>query len=435
VLALIHLFSENPSIVVSVISMITALTVFPVYFLSYYVTKKKELSLIASIFVAFSYEQITTGTWLSNPAFGVIALPLFMYFWVRLADHFEYKNMFWTMFFLGLSVQFVISDMLWCIAPITLFIYQLNVQKGHFEKKQIKIWFMGITTFVTTILSMIVAELIMMKRGILTLSSLTTFNMGSGGSPFEHFLSIVRMWVDKMSMSMSPRIGLFGLVLLSVCILSLKQKEKFKHIFWLIAAPIVFLLLFFRGNYHLLIGYETLIYVLVVVVLAKYFSEKGANWVRYSTVACIVCAFIIFNVGGLQVIRITHNNPTSIQKGFLYADQLQLIERAYELSEGKPFSIGTLTNPYGINVTWGYLFDYLGRTKYGYEPTFFGPDQTGLVGADCLERVQTPGEVHFAIVEPGVSVDKIYVTQFLNAQNEGSPSATYYFRDLQLLQY
>lgn len=121
----------------------------------------------------------------------------------------------------------------------------------------------------------------------------------------------------------------------------------------------------------------------------------------------------------------------------MYADQKLLIDKTYQLAAGTPFSIATLTNPYGVNVTWAYLYDYLGNQNYGYEPTYFGFDQTGWVGADLLRRVEQPENKHFAIVEPDTGLNDVFIKKFMEEQQAfaGTPSASYKFGSLELLEY
>jgi len=437
VLAFLHLFSENPLIVDLLLAVVTSLSIVPIYLLAQYLTKKNSFGLIAALLAAVSYEQIIAGTWLSNPALAVLTLPCFMYFFLKLADHFNYKNMFYCMLFLGLSVQFIFFEIYWLMAPMALFVYQLAINHWRIKSQQLKIWLMGAGIFLLVISSMILAEWIMVTRGILTPQSILTFNTGDAKTPFDHLLAVMRLWVNKASFSMSPRIGLLNLTALFLCLFKFKGKLRLKFFWCLFFTPLCFLLLYYRDNSHLLIAYESLFYVLTVVVLSNFFKKNKEKWLRSVAVFCLILVFSIFNLSGLSNIKHSHNHPNSVQKGFLYNDQVALVQKTFELADGQPFSIATLTNPYNINVTWGYMFDYFGRKLYGYEPSFFGPDQTGLVGADLLERTAKPAALHFAIIEPDIGLDQYYMRQFMleQQQNAGSISATFNFKQLQLLQF
>ena len=81
-------------------------------------------------------------------------------------------------------------------------------------------------------------------------------------------------------------------------------------------------------------------------------------------------------------------------------DQLTLIDQTYKTANGEKFSISTLTNPFGYNTTWAYLYSWYGKKKYGYIPHFFGPDQNGIFAGELMSRIDKPQSLHFRIIEP-----------------------------------
>lgn len=435
ILAGLHFFGEDPIQVVGLIAAISSLSIVPTYLLTKYFTKNNSLGLIAALLAALSYEQITAGTWLSNPAIVIFTLPAFMYFWLKLTKEFTYKNMFWTMIFLGLSVQLLFFKLYWLITPLALFIHQLASNRWKLNKKQISIWIWGAITFVLMISSMILVQFLMIKRGILNLEALSNFNMGTLQTPFDQLLAIAQLWINKVSYSLSPRIGLLAFIFIFAYGLTQENLSKLKYLFWLMFTPIIFLLIYFRANFHLLIGYEVLVYALSIILIFKFLQKISNQLIKNILVISLLTLFITFNISGLTKIKTTHDHPNAIQKGFLYKDQVRLIETTYEHAAGRPFSISTFTNPYNINVTWGYLYDYFGRTQFGYKPSFYGADQTGWVGSDLLEIADIPAEIHFSIIEPDTGVVDFHLKEFLNEQrlNAGTPSASLKFSELELL--
>lgn len=435
ILAGLHLFGEDPIQVLSLIAAISSLSIIPTYLLTKYLTQKNSLGLIAALLAALSYEQVSASTWLSNPALVILTLPAFMYFWSKLTKKFTYKNMFWTMIFLGLSVQLLFFKLYWLMAPLALFIHQFASNDWQLSKKQIKIWIAGTMTFVLMTSSMILVQFLMIKRGILNPAALSSFNMGTMQTPFDQLLAILKLWINKVSYSLSPRIGLLALISIFAYGLTQKYLTKLKFLFWLMIMPVLFLLIYFRANYHLLIGYESLIYILSTIIIYKFLQKINNKTIQTITIISLLSVFTIFNINGLVKIKATHNHPNAIQKGFLYKDQVELIEQTYELAAGQPFSISTFTNPFNINVTWGYLYDYFARTEFGYKPSFYGADQTGWVGSNLLETVDAPAEIHFTIIEPDTSTIDYYLQNFLREQqfNAGTPSAALQFSELELL--
>ena len=97
----------------------------------------------------------------------------------------------------------------------------------------------------------------------------------------------------------------------------------------------------------------------------------------------------------------------SIQKDMLLSKQIQAINYTYRLAKGKPFSISSLTSPLWINIVWTYLYKWYGFNTYGYLPLWHGKDQIGQL--DSLERIDTPLDNSFLILEPMAGIPPMYL--------------------------
>jgi hypothetical protein len=101
-----------------------------------------------------------------------------------------------------------------------------------------------------------------------------------------------------------------------------------------------------------------------------------------------------------------------LQEGTFLKDELALIDASYQKAAGKPFSISTLTVPYGYNTTWAYLYHWYGQDKYGYLPTYTGSTQAGIIGNEFLTEVDKAEPIHFSIQEPTQGIPDYFVNKF-----------------------
>ena len=118
--------------------------------------------------------------------------------------------------------------------------------------------------------------------------------------------------------------------------------------------------------------------------------------------------------------------PISIfspQQGTNLAHQLSLIDYTYLKANKEDFTFSAFTNPNGYYITWAYLYDWYGQEKYGYKPTFVGPDQTGLFGEELLLRDDVSrAKIHFTITEPNLDTLSIKVKDpFIAEQDRLAP--------------
>ena len=70
-LAMPYAFSKSPIIAAYWVALWNALTVFAVYALAWFMTRKMGAALLASLIFAISWESTQYATWLSNPPIGV----------------------------------------------------------------------------------------------------------------------------------------------------------------------------------------------------------------------------------------------------------------------------------------------------------------------------------------------------------------------------
>ncbi len=97
----------------------------------------------------------------------------------------------------------------------------------------------------------------------------------------------------------------------------------------------------------------------------------------------------------------------SIQKDMVLSKQIDAIDYTYERSQGKEFSINTLTSPLWVNIVWSYLYKWYGQNTYHFVPTWHGRGQEGQVIS--LEPDNNKWKTGFLIIEPLDGIPQQYL--------------------------
>jgi len=427
-IAPLYYFGGSPQVVVFGLAIFSSLSVLVIYFMAKDIFSKEKIALLSAFLMAISAVHIQEGAWLSNPVIMILSVPLF--FWMLWKVFFmdQKKYIYWLLFFFGISNQSAIFTVFLLGPLLTAYLYKVNQEKKVFIFS-VKQYFLGGIVYLLTISTMILTELLMFKRGVLTLNILnkTSEHFFKGS---ELVVKISELYLNFVLRILSPTnvllffIPLFGLVVMGF--LKLDSKKRFYFltgifsILWLLSWH-------FRTSLHLLIGLNVFIYMLLAVGLWQLKKLFQGRW----ALSLVVIGFVILNLWALQSARAKRVHLFGIQRGALLAEQIALIEKTYQLVGEEKFSISTLSAPYGVNVTWAYLYDNYG-SKYGFLPKFFGSTQAGWVGDDLLEEVDGALPNHFTIIDPDVYLGEGTAEQFLIDQTSFSstPSATYKFGTL-----
>ena len=107
------------------------------------------------------------------------------------------------------------------------------------------------------------------------------------------------------------------------------------------------------------------------------------------------------------------------QPGMNLDDEINLINKTYEVSSGKMFTIRTTTMPYKVQTTWSYLFDQYGVKKYGYKPFLEGGNTLGYLGEFPIPTQGTTC-TRFLIREPLRGIPQVLVNNDVNEENNFS---------------
>lgn len=421
----------SPLFVSSLLAITGSLAVFVVYALAKTLKQPKAVGLLAAALIATSYLHTQLSIWLSNPQLLAITVPLFYFFlWKVFSQSAKIRDFALLGIFCGLSVQFALYEIFLGFSVVAMYCLQ------SFKLKKIFIfrwqeYLTAAVTFFATISSMILAEAIMFKRGILTLDSLDA--LGSGDMLLsEKITKTSEMYQKFLQTSLAPDSPFFVTLVLTIPIIFGIWQARKKLQFWILLyllAPASLLVVLFKDSTHVLGGVEFVLYfswAMGAVALA----QKS----RLFKAVIAVAVVSIVSLNGMQVWeqRLEKKQYFVIQKEAMLQDQINLIDEMYRASNGNEFSFSASTNPFGINITWIYLLQWYALPKYGYTPFFFGPDQAGLYGEDILTATSSAMPQHFTVLEPGTGLSAGHLADFLSNQDRdaGTPSAEQKFGSL-----
>lgn len=419
VLAPFYLIGHGSPVVAAYgIALINALGILLVFYLAYMMSGKQKVGLIAAFLFAVSFEAAQYATWLSNPTLGIVTVPL-MY--LGLWGWITRKEKFWpiiTAIGLGLSIQSEIF-LAYHIVPLLIWLF---VARKDITKKQI---FTFLAVLTITLSTMFLAQL---KFGILpTLNGIKSLaTNGTGNLAYEksigdyailYFNQIGRIFSFN---SYPGNVGwgagfVISLILYSFLTLKNSVKKINSKVFvstWLLSHLTV-VTVGGTSTPFLMVGIGPAVSIIIALYMGDWLAKKYQLLV---TGVLIVLAF-----GNLSMIANQNKNAAtlfSIQKDMVLSKQLKAIDYTYQTSNGKPFSINTLTSPLWVNIVWTYLYKWYGQPKYGYLPTWHGRDQVGQL--DSLASDNNTWKNGFLIIEPQDGIPEQYLPLTLGEENSYS---------------
>ncbi len=449
---LYSLSAGDPQGVAFALAAISSLGLIPIFLFGRDFFRSHKLALTLTFLTAFSLMNISYGGWISEHMLMEIFLPWYLYFCYRLYQRYSLKNLLVSALFWGLLEQSAVFNLHWgwpLFLIILLTIYHRQVKLTRL----ILHIFAAIAVFCLTISTMIVTQILMIKRGIL---SIEVFRSLTNDTPniLEQIASVKHHFTSKintMLIPQSPEIVttvLFLILLICLIYLSIKQSSqsssKYSFFFPLFFFTSPFLFIFLKPNSsQIWVGFDTIVYLVTLAALQKIYQVIPAS-TRRKLLLLIPIVLIFFAFSQYQILIKQKNAKHDfwrlpVQIGFNLSDQIALIDYTYQKSTSELFSFDSLTDPYIINVTWSYLYSWHGQRTYGYTPVFTGPSQDGYWHQQVLsedKKPLAPHSPHFVIIEPESTVDDSILEQFHDRQTPyGTVSNTLNFATLKLQEF
>ncbi len=376
-----------------------------IFFLSKSIFNKTLPALISAFIVAVSFEMIKFSGWLTIDTTSILTTPIF---YLGLWQFYQRKKWGLPISFaaLGLSLQ---ADLTFLYLFPVLIIFWL-IFRPKFPT--LKLLFFSILIFLAAISTLILAEIKLNFSGIKTLLAFSqTFDEATRLSFVQRISLFQEDFFKNFSNNLFPQRQDLGIYLGALIILTAffyifskkaPQQEKY---------GIFFLLLYlFSPVVMLALGYHDKPWFLIAVPPAIALISGYAIY-KLKYLFIILPIILIIGISNFTLImqrpQPAYELFNSIYDSTSYLKyQLEMVDYTYSASQGQPFAINAVTYPLYYNGLWAYLYNWYGREKYGYIPSWLGGDQ--LHPYDLLPSSKKQEKIIFMIISETGRIPEVY---------------------------
>lgn len=387
----------NPNFPAIFLALINLSGIFLLYLASMVIFKSPRAGLIAGLFWALSYEQANFSRFISNASLVSISTTILF---LGLAI-FIFKKKSWGLIIsvigFALSVQFNFSQVyLIFVYPLMFFIFRPKL-----NKKLIAYCFFVLFLLLS---SFLLAEI---KYEFNTTKSLTSYlQYNRGGFDFfangSRYVSRVADTIYWSFLTLNKTIAFLSFVIISIVGLRLIKNKKTIIFFYIWLFSNMPLFFFNSGVLETQIINASIFVPLTLLVaycLSKLDIKRKSHLVIFMASLLIVALsnFYLFYRDNFKEIGILSTQNITLK------DEKRLIDYTYQASKGKEFSICALTNPLYVNILWSYLYNWYGKSKYGYTPYWAGQEQINSTNNLFYDKKHV--SQRYIILEPSIGVD------------------------------
>ncbi len=391
------------------LAFLTVLGLFPTFLLARRILKKDSLAYIVVILTAFSACAVEFSGSFTNLVLGVPLLPLFFLYGLKCLEKFSWQNSLLWGIITGLLVQVGLSNLQWGL-PVIVILGLILAQKG--AKKAFWQSFLVYTaSFLLIISSMILVEFLAWQRGLFALEGSMHW-LTSEVSFGQKLAETVAFAAGQFNYFLWPGLNFAWLLIillgLTIVVYYRQKLAKEHYLLLLFIFPPIIAKLFTNWGSYTFAGYEAIFYTLIVFVLDSCLEFLGVklegkvNKKLFLAISSgfLLIIFLIFNFTYLGKNYGAQENFHCIMQTN-WQQKLAAIDYTYKQADGEDFTVDIVAEPYGINSTYGYLYQWYGQANYGYTPSFSGLPQAGLISEGTLVEKNWDQVKHFVITEPG----------------------------------
>lgn len=411
----VALFQGDPVGVSYFLALLGALSIPLYYYFAYTLTSDRWKSLLFATFLTFSSQSVLLSTLQANPTIAYFLFPVF-YISIWKLCYGRKHTLLWSII-LGLSYGLIVQAALW-LAPLILvpIIFRMYLSKQSkildvtkLTSKHVLIIFAAITLAVST---MIVTQVKLWHDGVFTFSRLLEGNSAHQRVDISMVLRYLEVYGEQINQIYFPSNAVLAMVIFILAIRQLIGLSSVKRFFYflILFSPMLITMVFPRYNLHFFFMISLVLYLL----LAEFALNLSGKRKQLMMVVTILL-FAYPQISNLQYLRTNHYGIFDTW-GTTLKDSLNLVDETYKVADGQQFSIDTYTDPYRYNTLWAYVYDWYGKKKYGYSPTFTGSPQTGMVHQGLLSENEQPERVHFGIIQPNTVLPQQLLDDFLSIQ-------------------
>lgn len=381
------------------IATINALSALLIFYTAKKIFKNNYIALISAFLWSISFEQVAYSHYISNASFNGVSTLIF--FLGNALYFLKKKNIGLPLSALGLA--FAISFDFYFIYLLVLYpIFFLIFKKKDLDKKSL---LSAVLIFFVILLPFIVSELRFNFTAIKQL--IYYFTHHGTGSTIKEFNENASMYIARLSDLVNYSYFSFnrivGIIILFLTLVYFYTTQKDKKIillltFWMFSTLPLFL--FKSGVLTVLAVNSSLqgaFILLFAYVIWRFFSINKFIGVVLLAIVLLSNMFLLYQTNFAPT-KLFSTEPLTLNY------EKQVIDFTYKKANGKPFSICAVTNPLFNNTVWGYLYNWYGKEKYGYVPTWAGLKQP-IPSTLPYDTSRMP--LRFLIIEPLVGIPQI----------------------------
>lgn len=393
----------DPWFVSIALSLFSTVCLIPSFLFAKKLFNAPKLAYIVVGLIAVSLSSIETSASFWNLQLSIILLPTYCFFLFKTFEKPTVVNGLVTGLLIGLLVQSGFSNIQWLLPYVVVLGMALYRQRD--KKSVFTTVILSLCGFACAISSMLLVEYLAWKRGLFAMQDSLHW-VSTGAFSVHNIQSVGRWYFDSLTSFLVPQfpwVTAALLLLSAVTVYITRQDKRWKWLGLLLIPPVLGQLASDSAASYILTGYESIFYIGIVLVFYKCLTFFGKNFSQHVPNAITMTLLILFafsNLAAIQLDKTTNDTLACAWKTGSF-EELQAIEYTYQLAEGKPFTIDTVTEPYGINLKYGYLYAWYGQKKYGYTPAFIGKPQAGYISEGLLRESDQYLPLHFAIYEHG----------------------------------
>ncbi len=383
--AILYLVSQgDPVLVVYELAALNALSVFVVYAIARNLNMSKPMSVIASLFVAVSFNIVIYARWLSNVSPSILVVACFMLSVILLVKN--RKDIYWipTFFFFALLFHFELLHGLY--ATVLLLVISPVYRLKLFTKN----WWIGLGLFVAINIPFVIFDIknqFILSKGVI--HYLTTSNLSP--KPFHAITVYTLGLIQEITTTFHTKMATAPFLAFFVLLIKILTDHKSR------SQSSVQVLLFFIAwsfPYMFLLKYDPLdqFYAGTSLALILVFTYGLSIITTNSNKYFVYGASILLSLG---MFAGTYENIASregifyhsVQRSMTLGDQKKVISQMF--SKNTPFEWEAFTIPYYYNDAYKYLIPWYGNK---------------LVGSNAQSLLSAPDkELYFLIIEPSTS--------------------------------
>lgn len=385
------IFRANPNYAALFFVLINTSGMILVYFLSKILFNNKNIGYIAAFLWAISYEQANFARFISNASpMGISSALFFLGIAIYL---FKKKDIGLQISIIGLAASVHFNFYLVYLVvfyPIFYFIFS--------PKIKIRNIFWSFILLIILLFPFVIAE---MKWKFLMVRSLFDYlNHQSGFSLITNNLSrYMQSFSETIYYSFFSFNLFLGLLIFVGLFMLLAHNKEYKNGFKFLSIWIFSTLPLFSYTSGVLSG--VVINSSIFIPLTIFFALSIYELLRIRrnlTIGLFLLLIII--ISNIQLFFKDEFRDIKLfaLQPLLLKDEKKIIDYTYNNSNGKSFSICSISNPLFINTLWSYLYNWYGKEKYGYLPYWAGQKQD--ININYLAYDYNHVTKRFLIIEP-----------------------------------